>query len=550
MRTLVALYLLALVARLAVLVHFPDAAYPDSYYYSDVARNIAAGRGFVVDFIWIFAEVGGTLPADPMLPIPSNAHWMPLASLVQVPFLAVFGPEPLAAGVPFAVIGATAAPLTWAIAREAGAAERVAVGAGILVALPALLLVFMVQPDNFSLYQPLVAGALWLGARGLKGDARSFAVAGLLVGLATLSRNDGVFVGAALAIAFAWDRWRAWRSHGERGPALPLWSAVACFGLFLAVVAPWIGRQLAVFGQVSPSSASGKVFFIRSIEEWNSITTPATLDWLLGQGIGPFLASRVGGLVAAVGIFTTLALAGLLVVPLVVGAWSRRRSLDFGPFFVYAVLLFGFSGLVSAVHVPGGTFIHSAVALVPHAYILVLEGIAVGVAWIATRRRSWQPLVATRVFTTAAIGFAAVSAIVVSLGVHGAWDTKRIERRALAAALTVAGAPADARVMSIDAAGMNYVSGRAGVVTPNDPLETIEAVARAYRIEWLVLERDGIVPALGPILAGESRPGWVGPAVYEIPAADGGTPRAAVFPICQGPEDVRCEIVAASGAAR
>ena len=187
MRTPIALYLLALIARLAVLVHFPDAAYPDSYYYSDVARNLAAGRGFVVDFIWIFAEVGGTLPADPVLPIPSNAHWMPLASLVQVPFLAVFGPDPLAAGLPFAFIGATAAPLTWAIARDAGAAERVAVGAGILVALPALLLVFMVQPDNFSLYQPLVAGALWLGARGLKGDPHSFAAAGLLVGLATLA---------------------------------------------------------------------------------------------------------------------------------------------------------------------------------------------------------------------------------------------------------------------------------------------------------------------------------------------------------------------------
>lgn len=550
MRTAIALYLLALVARLAVLVHFPDAAYPDSYYYADVARNLAAGRGFVADFIWIFAEVGGTVPPDPVLPIPSNAHWMPLASLVQVPFLAVFGPEPLAAGLPFALIGATAAPLSWAIARDAGAASRVAVGAGILVALPALLLVFMVQPDNFSLYQPLVAGALWLGARGLRGDARSFAAAGLLVGLATLSRNDGVLVGAALAIAFAWDRWRAWRSAGARRPALPLWSAVACLGLFVAVVAPWIGRQLAVFGQVSPSSASGKVLFIRSIEEWNSITTPATLDWLLGQGIGPLLASRVGGLVAAAGIFTTLALGGLLVVPLLVGAWSRRRSVDFGPFFVYAALLFGFSGLVSAVHVPGGTFIHSAVALVPHAYILVLEGIAVGVAWIAARRRTWQPVAATRVFTTAAIGFAAVAAVVVSIGVHGAWEAKRTERRAIAAALTIAGAAPDARVMSIDAAGMNYVSGRPAVVTPNDPLDTIEAVARAYRIEWLVLERDGIVPALGPILAGESRPAWLGPAIYEIPAPDGGTPRAAVYPVCQGPQDVRCEVVAARGTPR
>ena len=77
----------------------------------------------------------------------------------------------------------------------------------------------MAQPDNFSLYQPLVAGALWLAARGLKGHAplvrRS---AGLLVGLATLARNDGLLVGAALGLVFVWDRWRAWRVGRRAAP--------------------------------------------------------------------------------------------------------------------------------------------------------------------------------------------------------------------------------------------------------------------------------------------------------------------------------------------
>ena len=97
------------------------------------------------------------------------------------------------------------------------------------------------------------------------------------------------------------------------------------------------------------------------------------------MGIGPFLATRIGGLVSAVMIFTTL-ITGFVLAPfMVIGAWARRRSLDFGPFFAYAALLFGFSTVVSAVHVPGGTFIHSAVALAPHAYILTLEGVAVAV---------------------------------------------------------------------------------------------------------------------------------------------------------------------------
>src|SRR4029450_9750617 len=108
-------------ARLVLLVHFPDAAYPDSYYYSDVARSIAAGHGFNVDVVWIFAEVGGKIPANPVLPIASNAHWMPLASLIQVPFIWLLGPTAFASALPFAITGATAAPLTWLIARDAKA---------------------------------------------------------------------------------------------------------------------------------------------------------------------------------------------------------------------------------------------------------------------------------------------------------------------------------------------------------------------------------------------------------------------------------------------
>src|SRR6185312_6280741 len=242
-------------------------------------------------------------------------HWMPLASLVQVPFIWLLGATPWASALPFALIGSLAAPLTWAMARDARASDRVALGAGFLVAVPVLSVVYMVQPDNFSLYQPLVLASLWMGARGLKGSPRSFALAGLLAGLATLSRNDGLLVLVALGIAWLWDRWRARREslgggadHADRRPrpAIPVAAALACVGLFVLVMAPWWLRQLAVFGSISPSSTSGRVFFIRDIGEWNSITTPATLDHLLGMGIGPFLATRVGGLVAALMIFTTL----------------------------------------------------------------------------------------------------------------------------------------------------------------------------------------------------------------------------------------------------
>ena len=199
-------------------------------------------------------------------------------------------------------------------------------------------------------------------------------------------------------------------------------------------------------------------------------------------------------------------------------------------FCLYAIALLVFSALVSAVHVPGGTFIHSAVALAPHSYVLALEGIALAVAWIAARRRTWNVESATRVFTAAAVGFGVVAAIGGAVFVTAVWSSRAAEFREVAAALDAAGAGADDRVMSIDASGTKYWSGRGGVVLVNDPLDTIEAVARAYDIRWLVVDRGESVAAMGPVLDGTTDPAWLGePILTEDDEA--GNRRLAVFPV-------------------
>ena len=213
---------------------------------------------------------------------------------------------------------------------------------------------------------------------------------------------------------------------------------------------------------------------------------------------------------------------------MVIGGWARRRSLDFGPFFLYAGLLFAFSALVSAIHVPGGTFIHSAVALAPHSYVLALEGIGVGrrlgrraTADRGTLRRRPAPSPAQRSCSPPGRRSSG------PLFVHGVWADSRAKFQQVATALDAASAPATDRVMSIDAAGTKYWTGRGGVVLVNDPLETVNDVADAYDIDWLVLDREESVKPMAPVLDGTARPTWLGDPILTV----GNPLQLAVYPV-------------------
>jgi hypothetical protein len=534
------LYAFAFVVRLVLGLTFPDPAYPDSYYYVDVGRALAAGHGFNVDFVWIFAEVGGKIPNPAVLPIPSNAHWLPLSSLIQAAFITVLGPTPFASILPMILIGATIAPLVYLIAGEAGCRREVRIGAALLAAAPGAGAAFMSQPENFAILQPLVAATIYLVARGLKGHVRSYVAAGFLVGVASLSRNDGIFLGLTTALVFFFDRGRSLLSKGTIKPAIPFMAAVACFGLYLLVMSPWWMRQIAVFGSISPTASSGDALWIRTMAEWNSITTHPSFQSFLAQGIGPIVQTRVLGLVAAIGNFAVIIGSVVLVPFMIVGGWARRGSKDFQPWFIHCVVVFAAAALIYPVHVPGGAFIHSAIGLSGHAYILALEGVLAGVGWIAARRPGWDVRRAGPIFVGAVVVFVLALVPVYAGGVHATWDESRAPRQKLASALDQLGASPDDRILSIDAAGLKYWTGRGGIVTPDDPIETIEAVARAYHPRWLVIEKNDGARALAPILRGETRPTWIGPPAFVVPAPNGGLPALVLYPVCTEPGDDRC----------
>jgi hypothetical protein len=95
--------------------------------------------------------------------------------------------------------------------------------------------------------------------------------------------------------------------------------------------------------------------------------------------------------------------------------------------------------------------------------------------------------------------------------------------------------------MSIDASGTKYWTGRGGVVLVNDPLGTVQQVARAYDIRWLVLDRADSVSAVASILDGGTRPAWLGSPI--LANGQGSSINLAVFPVCTKAGDTRCGAV-------
>ncbi len=560
----VALFIAAFAARVVTALPFVAPGYPDAVYYLAIARELASGHGFTIPFIWSFVDVGGRLPAVGTLPIASNQHWMPLASIVQVPFIWLLGPTYLASCVPFWILGALAAPITYWLGIDAGLGRRTSVLAGLLMVVPAAAAPYLSQPDNFSLYMILAVAALWLCLRGVRGSRAAFVLGGVFVGLAMLARTDGALLGVPFIVAFASEQWTRSRGRigssqvgssqaeasatpaGAQAPVRIGWAAAfACFGLFLLVMAPWWIRNQLLFGSISPSSSSGRILWITTYDEQfslSAVTTPATF---FAQGLGPLLVSRIGGLVAAIQVLAGTPFAFFLAPFALIGAWQHRGDVAFRPWLIYGITFLLFSALVFAVHLPFGMALHSGMALVPYGYLLSVVGIGSAVRWVAARRPNWEPESATRNFTAIAIAVAWVIGGMATWKLASDW-TATSDLRAQLLAAAPSPLPTSDRLMSPDPGAYWYRWGIPGVPTPYDPLPVVEAAAARYDVRWLILEREYVVPSLEPVLAGIVHPSWLSKPLAVVPAAPGGTgpeaklPQAALYAVCLSPGDTRC----------
>ncbi len=480
----------ALVARIAAAVPVDYSPYTDPAYYAMVAQQLATGHGFSAPVLWSFLEVGGSLPADPMLPVPSNGHWMPLTSIVAAAAMAFLGPDLRVGQIPIVALSVALVPFTYLVAVDLYQSRRVGLVSATLAIFAGPLLIMYPTIDNFAVFGAAGAVAIWAAIRATRPgrSATWLLISGASVGLATLARVDGLLLGMAPLTAWLVDRgWGPWTGGGGR--RLGFGTLLLAGILGVAVMAPWLGRNLATFGSAFPS-AGGHTLWITSYNEQFSISadpTPASyLAWGWANIIGSKLATWWE-------LFwrTVVLLGGIFGVFLFAGFWRERRRADTAPFVTYWLLMFFVMGAIFTFHAPHGAYYHSAAAWLPFAIPMAVAATGpaltrVGRWWAFLRRPQTH-----RFVEVAALVGAVVLSLVGSLTLYDLWSYSHDREQEAAAYLEDAGLTDDT-VLYGDPSSLWHLTGNPGVPAPFDPYAVIEEVVRSYDARWVVVTlREG-----------------------------------------------------------
>ena len=486
------LFLLALAIRAFAAALLPAPPTEGSAWYADVAAAIATGRGAVADATWSYA----TPPL--VLPKPAFELWMPLASLVALPAIALLGPGWAAVQAAGIVVGAAAAPLAWAVGRDAGRRaglpERrvtaVALASGLLVACLAPLVLAAAAPESTNVF--LVAGlcvalcvprALAEPAPGLRGRLPGFAL-GIALGLCWLARQEAIWLGAVVLALIAG---RALRADGGRrvvrGAALL--APVVVGGL--CVVVPWLVRQALTFGSPFPGQASENLWLVANPQIFAWAERPESAAYL-ARGPVALLEDRVRAVVAQLTDVLLLpafpaGIAGLAAVA------GMRRSPALRSASPLAVLLLGggLTFLATALLFPvatlWGTFLHASGPLLAGLAVVAVLG---GDALLAriSRRRGWAR--ENVVLAPAALLVCAVALLALQLTAERS-RVAAASARLTAIAADLAARDVDAVLIADQPVRLADATGRFTVVLPDEPGAAVLDLARHYGTRTVVI---------------------------------------------------------------
>jgi hypothetical protein len=229
--------------------------------------------------------------------------------------------------------------------------------------------------DNFAPFALIGILALICIQKGIYQNDFWLIPAGVLSGLAYLSRNDGILIYVTLVICFLWVRFRG---SSLVQLALPRWWMLIASGLAaLLTVTPWLIRNWLELGYLlAPYSA--KVLYLRQYEELFSYSLTLDLNHYLSWGIGNIITTKINALWINLLLICTQGLFAL--APLfVIGFILLFRKPLFLPFLTYTFVLYFAMSLIFTEISVRGTLFHSAGVLLP----FQAGAVVLGCEWLA-----------------------------------------------------------------------------------------------------------------------------------------------------------------------
>jgi hypothetical protein len=467
----------------AVLVWTPG--YMDSDYYFATARELAAGRGFTEPFLWNYLD-------DPQgLPHPSHLYWLPMSSLLSAAFMSFLGSTFRAAQIPFLLAAASLPAFTAWVALRLTDSAKESLRAGMLAAFPGFFLPFFVSTDSFSIYALLGSGTILAISAARRPS--SWLLVGILIGLASLTRADGLLF---LPLALLGLKWRSKRFLRD--------ALIIGFGV-VVVMGPWWLRNVKSVGSPLGGGAS-RVFWLQTYDDLFAYPPDhLTFENWLDTGIGNLVSERV----KSFGVITQRIVAENGIVFLgpfmAVGVWKHRGSHIMKLAMSYLAALLAIMVLLFPSVGARGAWFHSSVAMMPILWAAAPSGMTTAIQWIG-KKRSWNLREAERVLGSAFIGLVIVLTIGLAAGRlispgsgQSGWGASQLAYRDVAQRLSEL--DSQAKMVSVNnPPGWYIASGVPAVVHPNGDEDALRQVVKQYEVQWVILERNhpaGLAPLYG-----------------------------------------------------
>jgi hypothetical protein len=448
----------------------------DAFYHYNGAVNLATGRGFVEDYLWVY------LGAPDALPAPSHLYWMPGTSIIASLGMFLFGTNYTGARIGLALCLWGAMLLAYWLGWYLGKKARTAWLAGLLTLFSGFFLYAWGQTDTFAPYAFFGAMALvfiGLGIAEEKHNRLYWSLAGVFAACGHLIRSDGLLL---LLVGWAVLLWPLERSRYQQRL---LWLIPFTLA-YLLVMSPWFIRNLNAVGAILPVGGTQNAWF-RSYDELFSYPVDASPASLFADGASVFIQSRLWATFSTNGILLqAIAYEGAIIFAslILIGAWKRRKEPFLRGILLFAIgIHIAFAWVFSFAGVRGG-FWHASAALVPIWAAIGLLGLEDALAWVGKRRPVWKSPLAANIFSYALTAMVIVLSLAISRPVPS-------ERPLLMTKLEEI-IPEGSRLMSVDPAEIYYYTGMGGIPIPNESPEVALELALLYGIDYLMLQENQI----------------------------------------------------------